>query len=85
MTIYTVYLSEDGLYNKVFTNVKCMFNSIEKIGYEPIKVEELKYSYANLVKALNDSSKNGTLYKRVDVECENYSSIQIQEMVLVSK
>lgn len=95
MKIYTIYLSEDGLHGSVYTNVKAIYNGISQLGYTPLVVTimdrsnytytEVKYTYANLVKAIRSSSGDGKYYSRVTIDCEGGASIEIQEHEVVSK
>jgi hypothetical protein len=101
MKIYSLLLSEDGLNHDVYTNVKAMFNGIEKLGdgYMPTIISmydrkanegkgarlELKYSYANLVKAIRISTTEGKYYAHLDLECDNEANITVTEHRIVSK
>ena len=91
-------MSEDGLGTNVYTNVKAMYNGILNLGgYTPISVTtvietspmytftDLKFTYANLVKALRHSNHNNLRYEHVEILCEGECSLQIEEHAIVSK
>ena len=91
-------MSEDGLGTNVYTNVKAMYNGILNLGgYTPISVTmikftspmytftDLKFTYANLVKALRYSNLNNLRYEHVEILCEGGCSLQIEEHAIVSK
>jgi len=99
MKIYSLRLSEDGTHQEVYTNIKAMFSGIQRTGYEPetltlvdydehdlnkYSFQDIKYSYANLAKAIKHSSKNGRYYARVTVYCSNNNCIEIQEHQIVT-
>ena len=97
MKIYTIHLSEDGLYTDVYTNIKALYNGIAKLGYTPLSVtfieetspiytfKDVAYNYANLTKVLRQSGKNGTRYEHTTINCEHGCSIHIEEHNIVSK
>lgn len=97
MKIYSIHLSEDGLYTDVYTNIKAMYNGIAKLGYTPLSVtfieetspiytfKDVAYNYANLTKVLRQSGKNGTRYEHTTINCEHGCSIHIEEHQIVSK
>ena len=74
--VYIVRLSEDGVQNEVFTNVKALYNYLEheRSSYiekaETVGYESKKYSYQNLVNCLKRQSSVGIYYG-------NYCIIQI--------
>jgi hypothetical protein len=97
MKIYSIHLSEDGLYTDVYTNIKALYNGIAKLGYTPLSVtlieetspiytlKDIPYNYANLTKVLRQSGKGGTRYERTTINCEYDCSIDIVEHNIVSK
>jgi hypothetical protein len=101
MKIYSIRLSEDGLSHNLYTNAKALFNGIEKLGdgYMPITIEvydrkanggkgahlELKYNYANVVKAIRISNEENTRYASFDVSCQGGTRLDITEHRIVSK
>ena len=96
-TIYSIYMSEDGLRRNVYTNIKALYKGILETGYTPIVVTfveetspvytytDIKFTYANLLKVMRHSSKNGERYELAGIGCENGSYINIQEHPIVSK
>ena len=90
-------MSEDGLRRNVYTNIKALYNGILETGYTPIVVTfveettpfytytDIKFTYANLVKVMRHSSKNGKRYELAGIGCENGSYISIEEHPIVSK
>jgi hypothetical protein len=101
MKIYSIRLSEDGLSPNVYTNAKALFNGIEKLGdgYIPITIEvydrkanegkgvhlELKYNYANVVKAIKISNEADSRYASFDVACQGGTRLNITEHRILSK
>ena len=101
MKIYSLLLSEDGLNHDVYTNVKAMFNGIEELGdgYMPTIISvhdrkanegkgawlKLKYSYANLVKAIRISTTEGKYYASLTLENDYEVLIEINQHRIVSK
>jgi hypothetical protein len=49
------------------------------------KFTSVKFTYANLVKALRDSSDNGRLYERATINCERGNFMYIAEHQVTSK
>lgn len=86
MKIYTLELSEDGLANTCFTNVKAihtwMVNKLD--AYTPIGIEEWTYSYENLVWAIKQQEKSG-FYAMVVIKCEGGSEITVRELAINTK
>ncbi len=100
MKIYSIRLSEDGLSPNLYTNAKALFNGIETLdGYIPITIEvydrkanggkgahlELKYNYANVVKAIRISNEENTRYASFDVACQGGTRLDITEHRILSK
>lgn len=100
MKIYSLRLSEDGTHQEVYTNIKAIFSGIHCTGYTPetltlvdydendinnYSFRDIKYTYANLAKAIKHSSRNGRYYARVTVYCANDTCIEIQEHQIVTK
>jgi len=97
MKIYSINLSEDGLYTYVYTNIKAMYNGIAKLGYTPLSVtlieetspiytfKDIPYNYANLTKVLRQSGKGGTRFEHITINCEYGFSIHVEEHSIVSK
>ena len=86
-TIYSVYLSEDGLWKEAFSNKKALYNFIEISlqGYENCRYislfdKSLPLTYNNLLKAFNK-------YGQFEINDGKYGSefIRIQELNLLSK
>jgi hypothetical protein len=99
MKIYSVRLSEDGTQTEVYTNIKALYAGIHRTGYEPqtltlvdydasdinkYRFQDVKYSYANLAKAIKNSSNNGHYYARVTIYCDNDNCIEVQEHKIVT-
>ena len=94
MKIYSTYFSEDGLHLEVYTNAKALYNGIVKSGYEPKtigfldsktrKFLDVKFSYANLVKAIRITNDDNKSYAHFSIEGEN-GNIHIAEHRIVSK
>lgn len=82
--VFIVRLSEDGVCNEVFTNVKALYNYIvSQTTYKPQVIgfgckDDLKFSYTNLVKELKNKSWGCSIY------CDD-SSIEIIGAVITSK
>jgi len=97
MKIYSIYMSEDGISRRVYTNVKALYNGILETGYTPIVVTmvdetsqiykyiDLKFTYANLCKVLRHSSNDGKRYETAGIGCDNGSYLTIKEHQIVSK
>ena len=69
MKVYTVYLSEDGLYYRYATNAKMLYEMIEDLRYEGMtnicyhdgqskQWRDVKFNQANVLKALKASALN---------------------------
>lgn len=82
-TIYTVIASESGLMTECFTNIKSLFNFLERELYvgegtmsqmdEKYKVTEVKYSYSNLVKVIrHNQDLNRFTVAVVETEGESF-------------
>jgi hypothetical protein len=54
-------------------------------GVQAYKFTDVKFTYANLVKALRDSSDNGRLYERVTINCERDNFMYVSEHQVTSK
>jgi len=87
MKIYSLYFSEDGVGADVYTNAKAIFNGINKSYYTPLTIyvggKSIKYSYENVVKAINLSSRDGKYYAYFEVECKNDYSIMVKEHKII--
>jgi hypothetical protein len=90
MRVFAINLSEDGLMYEAATNVKALFDLIEKSGYEPETIFfigedknsiEKPYSYNNLLKAMNREG----FYGWASIYCKNDNSITVTELKLKSK
>lgn len=74
--VYIIRLSEDGVVNEVFTNVKALYNFLEQecTSYiekaDTLGYESKKYSYQNLVNCLKRQNY-------LTIYCGNYCSIEI--------
>jgi hypothetical protein len=90
-------MSEDGLKRQVYTNIKALYNGILATDYTPIVVTmveetspmytytDIKFTYANLVKVLRHSSRNGKSYENAGIGCEDGSYLEVQEHQILSK
>lgn len=98
MKIYSVRLSDDGLMPLVFTNVKALYNGLLNDGYEAntitmikyfdnggYETTEVKFTYANLVKVLRESSRGGSTYESAFIDCFNGGTMEVKEHGIVSK
>lgn len=87
MKVYSLYFSEDGVGSDVYTNAKAIYNGINKTYYKPLTIyigdKSLKYSYENVVKAINLSSKDGKYYAYFLIECKSDYSIMVKEHKIV--
>lgn len=89
--VYSIYLSEDGLFPYVATNIKALFNLIEKTQYEPLTIQanrnlnqlEAKYSYNNLVKCIRNAQKNDAIVVAY-IKCKS-GTIILSELLVASK
>lgn len=57
----------------------------DRSNMQGYKFTDVKFTYANLVKALRDSSDGGRLYERVTINCENDNFMYVAEHQIVSK
>jgi hypothetical protein len=100
MKIFVLTKSEDGLDNNCFTNSKALFNRLElhsKHGYKPLTISvydrvhtfkpiEMKFTYANMLKALKFSmGGDKNFLGSFTIECEDNTSMQIQELNILTK
>lgn len=97
MRIYSIYASEDGLSTNCATNGKSLFDIIESSyadNYQPQiisvycnefeKWHELRYSYANVVKAINISSgQDKRFYAHFTIHCGG-ANLTINELKINS-
>jgi len=89
MKVYTIILSEDGLFGRCATNIKALDKIIALCQYSPISIEynngekwcEINYSYANLNKALKCRPE---LYGSCYINCKS-GKITVEELMVVSK
>ena len=94
-TIYTIYLSEDGLWYEAYSNKKALWNAIETglQTYEHCRVIETytrkngllepinrQFTYPNLVKALKQSDRFYITDGR-----GGYGSMRVESLQLQSK
>ena len=86
-TIYTIYLSEDGLWHEAFSNKKALYDFINNIhmGYKECRSiglykQDLPFNYNNLLKALKS-------YSQFELNDGNKRQefIRIQSITLLSK
>lgn len=90
MKIYSIQTSGDGLFNEVATNVKTLFQLIEKTTYKPINIEyydrinnqtkSVKFNYNNLNKTIKESSNKNQYWAHVQIYCEYDATLKIQEL-----
>lgn len=97
MRIYSIYASEDGTSLNCATNGKSLFDIIEReysANYQPQiisvkcadfdKWHELRYSYANIVKAINMSSGHDKrFYAHFTIHCGG-ANLTINELKINS-
>ena len=57
----------------------------DRSNMQGYKFTDVKFTYANLVKALRDSSDGGRLYERVTINCERDNFMYVSEHQIVSK
>lgn len=72
--IFIIRLSEDGVFQEAYTNIKAMFEGIKKTNYTPITIDqagidEVTYNYPNLVKAVRLAQQNNRSHI-ASIECE---------------
>jgi hypothetical protein len=89
-SVYVVELSEDGLDIYTYSNIKALYNGLNEVSYnkETIGIgdDAVKYSYANLVKALRKSGEDGRYYERAHVGNKNgYATISITQLPIKTK
>ena len=100
MKIYSVQTNGDGLLYEVATNVKMLFNMINKIItspflYIPITIEyydrvdsktkSIKFNYNNLQKAIKESSNKNQYWAHVDIICEYDAFLKVRELGIFDK
>ena len=88
MKIYTITLSEDGLSMDAYTNIKALFNGINKTSYIPLTIDigasQVKFNYSNLVQAVNYHTKNGKYYCfHLIVNCKYDYQIVVKELRII--
>lgn len=88
---YLIRMSEDGNDCYVYTNIKALFNGINKTGYtinyissineKTRKLYDTKFTYANLVSEI----KKGSLYSlslHSEPNGNGYGSITLEEVII---
>lgn len=75
-------LSEHGYSAETITMVSRPEDRSNTQGY---KFTDVKFTYANLVKALRDSSDGGRLYEHVTINCKRDNFMYVAEHPIVSK
>lgn len=88
--VYVVELSEDGLDIYTYSNIKALYNGLNEISYNKGTIglgdDVVKYSYANLVKALRKSSQDGKYYEKAYIgNNQGYASITITQLPIKTK
>jgi hypothetical protein len=80
--VFVVRLSEDGVTDYGFRNVKALFNylaSLKTKKYIPVTIfEKIPYTYEALVTKCKD-------YDRFNIDCENNFFLEIARITLTSK
>ena len=94
MKIYSIQTSGDGLLYEVATNVKMLFNLINKI-YVPVTIEyydrvdsktkSMKFNYNNLQKAIKESSNKNQYWAHVDIMCGYDVFLKVRELGIFDK
>lgn len=72
----------DGYKAETITMVSRPNDRSNMQGY---KFTDVKFTYANLVKALRDSSNGGRFYERVTINCSGGNEMYIAEHEVISK
>ena len=87
---YLIRMSEDGNDQYVYTNIKALFNGINKTGYtinyislcdENHKLYDIKFTYANLVSEIKKGSIYG-LSLHSETNGMGYGSITIEQVII---
>jgi hypothetical protein len=73
---------DNGYVAETITLVRTPKDRADMYGY---KFTDVKFTYANLVKALRESSNGGRFYESVTINCENDNFIYIKEHYFVHK
>ena len=80
--VFVVRLSEDGVTDLGFRNVKALFNyltSLKSKRYIPVTIfDKIPYSYEALVNKCKE-------YDRFNIDCENNFHLEIARITLTSK
>ena len=88
MKIFSVHLSEDGLYGKCAISIKALdklITELSNLSYYPVTISyyngnsfiECKYSYDNLCKSLNARKE---FYGKCMIYCKDSAVITIEEL-----
>jgi len=86
-----VYTNIKALYNGITEygynaeTITMVSRPDDRADFQGYKFTDVKFTYANLVKALRDSSDNGRLYERVTINCERDSLMDVAEHQVTSK
>lgn len=86
-----VFTNIKALYNGIIENgyiaetITMVIRPDDRSNIQGYKFKDVKFTYANLVKALRDSSDGGRLYEGVTINCENDNSMYISEHQVLSK
>ncbi len=96
MRIYSLYLSEDGLHPRCFTNAKVLFGALNTV-YENAseiqfynrfteKFEYIKFNYSNILKAIKlNSGIDNRYFIQFDVMCKDGARMQVKELQIITK
>ena len=89
-TIFTIYLSQDGIHTTAFTNVKALSKGLGEIkndayqtDYVPVSIDNKPYTYNKLLSSIR-KSQDKNLMCVCRIKCENGAEILVQEVELKS-
>lgn len=86
-----VYTNIKALYNGIVEygyeaeTITMVNKPADRSNIQEYKFTDVKFTYANLVKALRESSDGGRLYERATINCSGGNEMYIAEHEVVSK
>lgn len=86
-----VFTNIKALYNGILYDgykaetITMVSRPADRGNIQEYKFTDVKFTYANLVKALRDSSKGGRFYERATINCIGGNEMYIQEHDVISK
>jgi hypothetical protein len=83
-SIFTIYLSADGMHTKCATNMKALYKVITELDkYTVLSIDGKELTYSRLVSVIR-KAQNDNRFNVCRIQCENGNEILIQNPILIS-